>query len=253
MAAQGLPRTLILWDVDHTLIENGGVSKATYALAFELLTGQSPLVRPVTDGRTDFQIMRELLEANGVDAAGFTEIGQFEGVLVEAMRRKAPELPERGYVLPGVVEALEALADVSGVVQSVLTGNIAPNARAKVGAFGLEKWVDLDVGGYGSDDPVRSRLVDAARRKVADKYRRVFDEASTILIGDTPLDVKAAHDGGARVLAVATDAHSVDELAGAGADAVLPDLSDLDRVLTTLVDLRDGATAGLVRGVTGWW
>jgi phosphoglycolate phosphatase len=49
-----LPETLILWDVDHTLIENGGVSKATYALAFELLTGHAPSVRPSIDGRTDF-------------------------------------------------------------------------------------------------------------------------------------------------------------------------------------------------------
>jgi phosphoglycolate phosphatase len=238
VAAQDLCETLVLWDVDHTLIENGGVSKETYALAFELLTGRVPSVRPVTDGRTDFQIMRELLEANGVDADGFVEVGQFAGVLVEAMRRKAPELPERGYVLPGVLNVLEALSNLPMVVQSVLTGNIAPNARAKVGAFGLEKWVDLDVGGYGSDDVVRSRLVDAARRKVAEMYRRVFDESSTILIGDTPLDVKAAQDGGARVLAVATGVHGVDELTAAGADAVLTDLADLDRVLSTLVDLR---------------
>jgi hypothetical protein len=53
-----LPETFVLWDVDHTLIENGGVSKETYALAFELLTGCVPSVRPATDGRTDFQIMR---------------------------------------------------------------------------------------------------------------------------------------------------------------------------------------------------
>lgn len=237
-AVRGLRQTLILWDVDHTLIENGGVSKETYARAFELLTGRAPDVRPVTDGRTDFGIMRELLEANGVEAVGYTAIGQFEGVLMEAMEWKAPELPVRGCVLPGVVEVLETLAGVPAVVQSVLTGNIAPNARAKVAAFGLEKWVDLDVGGYGSDDVVRSRLVDAARRKVAAKYAQDFDEGSTILIGDTPLDVRAAHDGGARVLAVATGVHGVDELADAGADAVLADLSDLDAVLATLVELR---------------
>lgn len=227
-----------MWDVDHTLIENGGVSKETYTLAFELLTGRAVDTRPVTDGRTDFTIMRELLEANGVEASGYTEISQFEGVLVSAMERKAPELPERGYVLPGVLDALEALTNIPVVVQSVLTGNIAPNARAKVGAFGLEKWLDLSVGGYGSDDIVRSRLVEAARRKVAAKHGQEFDETSTILVGDTPQDVKAAHDGGARVLAVASGSYSVDELADAGADAVLPDLSDLDQVLTTLFDLR---------------
>lgn len=233
-----LPNTLVLWDVDHTLIENGGVSKETYALAFELLVGRAPGVRPVTDGRTDFQIMVELLEANSVDVRGYVEIAQFEGVLGEAMAEKAPELPHRGFVLRGVVEALTALSAMPEVVQSVLTGNIAPNAAAKVGAFGLEKWVDLEVGGFGSDDKVRSQLVDAARRKVSTKYGRVFDHESTILIGDTPLDVKAAHDGGAKVLAVATGVHGAGELATAGADAVLDDLSDLERVMATLVRLR---------------
>lgn len=236
--ASGLWDTLILWDVDHTLIENGGVSKETYALAFELLVGRAPDVRPVTDGRTDFQIMVELLEANSVATRGYVDVAQFEGVLVEAMKTKAPELPSRGHVLPGVLEALTALSAMPHVVQSVLTGNIAPNAAAKVGAFGLEKWVDLEVGGFGSDDNVRSKLVDASRQKVLGKYGREFDRASTVLIGDTPLDVKAAQDGGARVLAVATGVHKADELAGAGADAVLGDLSDLELVLTTLARVR---------------
>src|SRR3712207_6147718 len=104
-----LPETLILWDVDNTLIDNGGVSKETYALAFELLTGQSPPIRPATDGRTDFQIMRELLSANSVDAEKYVDIRQFEGALVEAMERNAPQLSRRGHVLPGVIDARNAL------------------------------------------------------------------------------------------------------------------------------------------------
>lgn len=236
--ARDVPWTLILWDVDHTLIENGGVSKEAYALAFELLVGRAPSVRPVTDGRTDFQIMTDLLEANSVDTRDYVDVAQFEGALVEAMTIKAPELPSRGYVLPGVLEALAALSAMQEVIQSVLTGNIAPNAAAKVGAFDLDKWVDLDVGGFGSDDKVRSRLVDASRRKVSAKYGRQFDQASTILIGDTPLDVMAAHDGGAKVLAVATGVHGTDELARAGADVVLEDLSDLEHLLATLTRLR---------------
>jgi phosphoglycolate phosphatase len=72
-----LPKTLVLWDVDHTLIENGGVSKATNASAFELLTGRAPSVRPATDGRTDFEIMYELLSANSVNVEEYVAITQF--------------------------------------------------------------------------------------------------------------------------------------------------------------------------------
>jgi phosphoglycolate phosphatase len=238
-----LPETLILWDIDHTLIENGGVSKETYALAFELLTGHAPSIRPATDGRTDFQIMHELLSANFVNAEKYVEITQFESVLVRAMMRNAPQLPQRGHVLPGVIDALTVLSAAPAVVQSVLTGNIAPNARAKLNAFNLDAWVDVEVGGFGSDDKVRSNLVDAARRKVSKKYGTWFDCSSTILIGDTLLDIKAAHDGGARMLAVATGVYSAAELIEAGADVVLDSLADLDQFMTALRHLRTGAAS----------
>lgn len=237
--AADLPRTLVLWDVDHTLIENGGVSKETYALAFELLTGTSPTVKPATDGRTDFQIMHELLIANSVNTEQYVGIAQFEDVLIEAMKIKAPELPQRGHVLSGVVEALKILASVPAVTQSVLTGNIAHNAMAKLEPFALDSWVDLDVGGYGSDDIVRAKLVDVARRKVQKKYEITFDSSSTVLIGDTPLDVKAARDGGARVIAVATGIYGTEVLERAGADATLDNVEDLASFLNALVSVRN--------------
>src|SRR5947209_1782884 len=173
-----LPSTLVLWDVDHTLIENGGISEETYSLAFELITGTPSVVQPVTDGLTDFEIMRQLMIANSVDADQYVSVSQFEDVLVDAMINKAPELPERGYVLPGAVEALTALASAPAVIQSVLTGNIAPNAVVKLSSFGLDPWLDLDVGGYGSDDIIRANLVSAARRKVRAKHGREFDSSS---------------------------------------------------------------------------
>jgi phosphoglycolate phosphatase len=233
-----LPGTLILWDVDHTLIENGGVSKETYSLAFELLTGKSPDVRPTTDGQTDFQIMRELFIVNSVNVDQYANTSNIESVLVEAMDRNAPKLPERGHSLPGALNALVALSRVSSVIQSVLTGNIKPNAWAKLRAFGFDQLVDLDVGGYGSDDIVRARLVKAAQEKVSNKYGKLFDKNSTILIGDTPLDIEAARNGGAKIIGVATGVSSVDALKEAGANAVLDNLLDLSKFLTTLLEVR---------------
>jgi len=237
----GIPSSLILWDVDHTLIENGGVSKATYARAFEVLTDRPPVVRPMTDGRTDFQIMRELLAANNIESDQFADNDRMTDILEAAMLEMAPELSKRGNVLPGVIAALRVLNDVPATIQSVLTGNISSNAFVKLHTFDLDKWVDLEVGGFGSDDIVRSKLVDASRRKVAAKYGIDFDRASTVLIGDTLLDVKAAQDGGAKVIAVATGVYSVDQLTEAGADAVLENLVDLDRFVATLHAVRTGS------------
>jgi phosphoglycolate phosphatase len=58
---------LVLWDVDHTLIENNGVNKETYALAFQLLTGRRAEYPAQTEGRTDPEIMRNMLNRHGIE------------------------------------------------------------------------------------------------------------------------------------------------------------------------------------------
>jgi phosphoglycolate phosphatase len=233
-----IPPTLVLWDVDHTLIENGGVSKDTYALAYKMLVGSAPDTRPLTHGRTDFQIMGELLTANSVDVSSYAEVADFFDVLTKAMEVMAPQLSERGYALPGAREALTTIATNKAVIQSALTGNIEINARTKLGAFDLDRLIDMAVGGYGSDDPVRSNLVGIARKKVRHKYGVQFDELSTVLVGDTPLDIEAAIDGGAKIIAVASGEHSAHELRAAGATIVLDDLSNTTKVLEAISAVR---------------
>jgi hypothetical protein len=110
--------------------------------------------------------MHELLVANGESSEAFGPISVFADVLRNVMASKAGDLADRGYVLPGVADALFALANQPNVLQSVLTGNVMENSRLEVTTFGLEKWLDLDIGGSGSDDIVRSKLIDASRRRV---------------------------------------------------------------------------------------
>src|SRR5262245_61465826 len=125
---------LVLWDVDHTLIENSGVSKETYAGAFELLTGRVAEHRARTDGRTDPVILKDLVERHGLTVTAEDE-AQFGDVLAASLSARATRLREVGFALPGAKAAVEALSDQPGVVQSVLTGNIRPNAFVKVATF----------------------------------------------------------------------------------------------------------------------
>lgn len=236
-----MTRALVLWDVDGTLIRNGGVSAETYALAFERMTGAAPHARPATDGRTDYQIMRELYAANDREL-GDEDAASLFGALVAAMDTNTVALRERGAALPCAEAALIAVRDEPGVVQSVLTGNIMPNARVKLDAFGLGQYLDFEVGGYGSDDIVRANLVGAAQRKAHAKYGVAFDRRSTLLVGDTPRDVEAALVGGALVLGVATGKSSERELADAGAHAVLADLCDQERFVKLVRELLPLAT-----------
>lgn len=231
---------LVLWDVDHTLIENGGVSKAAYRAAFELLTGRPVTEQFETDGSTDWLIIEDLLGLHGLSLSAERR-ARVEPALVEALDGLLPELKACGHELPGARDALAALDKEPGVCQSVLTGNIRPNGRAKLAAFGLDDLLDFEIGGYGSDAPVRSELVGFAQRRAAAKLGQPFDRDTTLLIGDTPRDVQAGLDGGARVLAVATGVFGSETLVSAGADTVLEDLRDTEAFVTAVRAFRSAA------------
>jgi phosphoglycolate phosphatase-like HAD superfamily hydrolase len=213
------------------------VSKENYALAFELLIGRPPTAQARTDGRTDVAIMADLITSNGEDVVTFPAVRQWQA-LTEAGRRNQEALAERGHALPGAVEALAHLAADPDVIQSALTGNIEANARVKLGAFGLDRWIDFEAGGFGTESAVRADLVPVAQRKAQAKYGFDPDRGVTVVVGDTELDVEAGLKGGARVIGVATGPRTLEELREAGAHAVLADLSDLGALLAALAVVR---------------
>lgn len=221
---------IILWDVDHTLIENAGVSKSIYRAAFARLAGRQADLPVVTEGRTDRLIMRDLFTEHRLPQPSWPEI---ERALQAAGNEHRDALAHRGYVLPGVREALMIAAAREDWVSSVLTGNIAANAQVKLGAFGLDELLDLPVGAYGADADERSALVPVARDRI--HHQRGLDPATpVVLVGDTPQDVLAARTSGAAIIGVATGQHTAEQLRAAGATTVLQDLADTDSVVTLL-------------------
>lgn len=230
---------LVLWDVDGTLVRLGQASRQPFQTAIAGVLGrefeESFHARVKMSGKTDPQIARELLVLAEVAEH------QMEGHMTAVLERLESELAalghriqQEGRVMPGVEELLERLDADPLVVQSVLTGNLAANAALKLGAFGLDRWLDLSIGAYGSDDADRTLLVPVARDKAAARHGVDFPPTAVWVIGDTPADLACARAGGARCLLVATGRFPVAELAGLGADAVLEDLSEPDQVLAIL-------------------
>jgi phosphoglycolate phosphatase-like HAD superfamily hydrolase len=220
---------LVLWDIDHTLTENHGVNKQIYAYAFQLLTGKRADHLAQTDGRTEPEIMRNMLLAHGIEPDA-DHVARMQEVLETATLSKAAVLRDRGHELPGARDALSALQRSGGIRQSVLTGNIRPNAVTKLSLCGLAGFIDFEIGGYGSDDEVRANLVGVAQQRATAKYGTRFDKANTVLVGDTLRDVQAGRNGGAHVIAVATGLDSTAALRAEGADVVFPDLRDTHAV-----------------------
>jgi phosphoglycolate phosphatase len=224
---------LVLWDIDHTLIETRGVGSQVYAEAFAKVTGLPLEKMPELAGRTEPVIFREALKVNGVEP----DEDLYEQFAAEQARGYAAHLDElraRGRALPGAAEALRALSERSDVLQSVLTGNTRPSAEIKLRAFDLDRYLDFDIGAYGTDDDTRANLVDIGRQRAAKAYGTNFDNGATVLLGDTPNDVAAAQAGGTRIIAVATGKDSAIVLAEAGASTVLANLTDTPAVLAAI-------------------
>jgi len=226
---------LVLWDVDHTLVDAGGVGTRAFGAAFRRLFGRDLVTVPPMAGRTDRAIAIDVLRANGIaDPQPYLE--EFRLAAEEALGGLHDVLRTRGRALPGAAEALLALRGRT-VAQTLLTGNIRLFAETKMRVFGLAEHLDLDIGAYGWADAVRANLVAIARAGARQRYGRDFTGRDTVLVGDTPRDVEAALATGASIVAVATGRFGVEELRRAGAHAVLPDLTDTAAVLSAITDL----------------
>lgn len=225
---------LVLWDIDGTLVDSGGLGRDAFLDAFERVTGSEARELVPFAGRTDPEIALDLLRMSGIED-GEHLLGDFERELAAAMSERADLVRERGRPLPGVPETLARLHGEPDVLQSLLTGNIEPNAEVKLAAFGLHRLLDMEIGAYGSDNIRRGELVAVARRKALELRGAAFEPREVVLVGDTPLDVAAAIEGGARAVGVATGPYEMDELRHAGADAVLADLRDTRAVLEALL------------------
>jgi len=237
------PRNLVLWDIDHTLIRAGDFHSHLYRHAFEQTIGRAPQTLINMSGRTDRESMTITLRRNGVDANEAC-LQAFAAALVDAIKAKHDLLLEMGQQTEGAHAALEALAADPTLTQTVVTGNLKALAITKLAAFDLAGYLDFDIGGYGWDSLDRSDLVRAARQRGGDKHHTEYPPATTVVIGDTPNDVRAAHMGGARIIAVATGKSSPDDLRNAGADRVLTDLTDLDSLQRMLHEFWHEATTG---------
>jgi phosphoglycolate phosphatase-like HAD superfamily hydrolase len=217
------------------------VTRAAYAEAFGAVAGRPLVQLPQMPGRSESEIFFDALALNGVDVgAGGTAdrlLEPFSAALAAAMRDRREDLVTQGQLLPGAAEAMATVAKLDGVVTSVLTGGSKANAVLKLCAFGLDGYVDFEIGGYGSEAYPKGTLLRVARLRAAEKHGVTFEDHATVYIADSPRDVDAAGIGGARSLAVASGRATVAELREAGADAVLPDLTDTATLAALVMSL----------------
>ena len=231
-----MTRRLVLFDIDGTILLTAGAGRRAITAALGEAVGHSPGFHGIRfDGKTDPQIVAEMLTAAGHDGPHdedrVMELCRRYVALLEA-ELVAPETTTT--VMPGIHALLDRLERHEHAVLGLLTGNLVQGAALKLRAAGIapERFM---VGAYGSDSARRADLPAIAAARAEAHFGRVPTGHEVVIIGDTPADVTCGAAISARAVGVATGAYGVEELASHGAHAVFADLSDTDRVIEAIL------------------
>lgn len=226
---------LVLWNVDLTLLDVGQVMRAAYAEAFEKVTGEPLVYLTSSAGRTDSEMFFEFCARNYADLEPDAEtLADFLAALETAFSARNDQLLAKGRVMSGAAASLAAVASLPDIMQTVVSGSTRANATAKLVAFGLDTHLNLSVGGFGSVNYPKSSLIQSIRLHATGDGGRAYTEEETVFITGSAPDIRAAMIGGATPVAVLNGSTTEGQLRDAGAQIVLPDLSDPRAVMNAV-------------------
>jgi phosphoglycolate phosphatase len=227
---------LVLFDIDGTLMLTDGAGKrAIHRALAEVFGGTGPEDHRF-DGKTDPQIVRELMRIVGhSDEHIDLRMSRLLELYITFLGEELHARPSGITVMPGIHDLLAALRNRDDVILGLLTGNLAAGARAKLIAAGINP-DQFRVGAYGSDHEQRGELPAVAQRRTRDELGFDIAGQDVVVIGDTPADIQCGRGIGARAIAVATGHFTVEELEEHDAAAVFADLSPTRDVLSVIFD-----------------
>ena len=193
---------LVLFDIDGTLITDGGAARDSFAEALGAVYGyRGDVSRYDFSGRTDPQIARMVLSDAGCPADTIDgRLPRLWDAYLAGLARRAT--PERVRALPGICELVDALASHAGVILGLLTGNIEPGARLKLGGARLNDYFDF--GAFGSDSADRNELPPIAVQRAAGIHGHRFDGRDVVIIGDSIYDIRCGVPYDATTIAIAS-------------------------------------------------
>lgn len=207
--------TLVLWDIDGTLVDVRGAGRRSFALALERAWGVVDDLGSVKfAGATDLMVLEELRARLAIDPEGDA---RFFDAMAAILAEQLASTP--GTALPGAVDVVREL-QARGVVQGLVTGNAAKCAYTKLQSAGIDV-AAFTAGAFGDEHADRMELAVRAKSRCGERFERI------VLVGDTPSDVYAAKHIGALAVAVVGRAYSREQLSAAGADVVIDSLVEL--------------------------
>lgn len=186
------------------------------------------------DGKTDRQIVRDLMRGAGFDDSVIDErMSDLMVAYVAGLQREIASPHTKVEVLTGVMQLLDALVHRAHCIVGLLTGNLEPGAQQKLNAAGIG-FERFTVGAYGSDHEIRAELPAIAQRRARERLGVHIEGSDVVIIGDTPADIQCGRGIDARAIAVATGHYSLEALNEHAPHAVFRDLGDTEAVLAAI-------------------
>ncbi len=227
---------LVLFDIDGTILWTDGAGRRAIHSALMEVFGSIGPADYWFDGKTDRQIVRDLMRLEGHDDPRIDEgMDRLLGRYVECLAGELGQATFEARLLGGVAELLDALESRDDVVLGLVTGNVEPGAHAKLRAVGIDP-ARFPVGAFGSDHEHRPELPAIAQRRTREILGIEIAGRDVVVIGDTPADIECARSVDARAIGVATGRFPVEELQRHGATAVFADLTDTSAVMRAILD-----------------
>jgi phosphoglycolate phosphatase len=206
----------ILIDLDGTLVDAFTTIHRSYTHILPLLGQPAPTmaqVRRAVGGGLE-NAMRHFLPDALIPEAVKLHLAHTDKILLEDVT-----------LMPGALELLRA-QKAAGVKLAAFTNKRGDHARRVCTHLGVDSFLS---GVFGAKDTAWLKPQPEFAAHVLQQIGGAAE--STMLIGDSPFDVKAAHNGGFPCWCVTTGTHSADELKAAEADAVFNDLFEVQAAL----------------------
>jgi phosphoglycolate phosphatase len=227
---------VVLFDIDGTILRSGGVGRIAMERALTEVFGSPGGDGYHYDGKTDRQIVREVMRSEGLTDAEIDEqMDRLLGAYITGLEAELTSGKRTVHVFPGVLELLDALEREPTVTLGLLTGNIADGARAKLGAAGIDI-SRFRVNAFGSDHEERPELPAVAQRRASELLGAEVAGNRLVVIGDTPADIRCGESIGARAIGVATGRYTVEELSAHHPYAVFETLADTDEIIKRIMN-----------------
>ncbi len=230
---------LILFDIDHTLVDVFSLQRAAYRLMFlQIFEIEADLMDIWPFGKTTDMLIREISHKHGL-AEGLVEMQ------LEAARQCLFEFTDQLYhdlkeqVLPGIFELLGCLK-LKDYRLGIVTGNTPLIGQLILERAGLASF--FEIGAFGPEAASRVELVSLAVRRANQKWQTQFSGRQVVVIGDSIHDVQAGQAYGAITVAVATGFDDFDKLKSYRPDYSFQNCSNWPQICRSLSELPEAET-----------